>query len=749
MRPLWVCLTIVVLAQSASADDVDIYLREMKRDTGAQVVVAVDWAGLEQAGLLGKLPVVLTDALRQIGLSEEWPWGPPAIAVSLLAPRVSDCDGQVCDGSQWLLRGVSNLRDESSLQELETFLGRVIATGVAAQLPRELPTVFERRISSMLANEAIGTRCAPPVVVHIGSEDLVPGDAEMSIAAKLSTGWVTAVTRGGGLNAVSFAGVGLSPGTVRFQPFFRPSPSKLWMGGLRVTSSAGEQLIDSVQDQALGAIMHSQPILIDYGLPEDAPAPPDMRLVVGSNTGALFMLKVSETGLRTDALAWAYVPQALHQRTDDSAPGQSDKARLYGIDGSPTVYRQDRNRDGFIDPEAGDRVWVFFGLRRGGAGVFGIDVSRPDLPAPLWEITADTPEFENLGLTFSVPQLVHLDLGESSLRPALLLGGGYNFARESEVTSAVKGNAVYLIDAESGALLWRAKGASEIDADIAPPGMDSGFAAPAAVLDSDDSGATDRAYIADLGGQLWRIDFPEAGAAWTGEIVELLAETSIRRIARLGSDRPVFHRADIVRARDGHGDYDGVLLVSGDRARPMDTVRENFAYLIKDRGQSGTVSHTELVDVSDICRQPASEECTGADLEAGWSLSLMHEGEKGFSEVLTRSGKVFFSTYTPASLPLERCESGLGQGRWYAIDLHNGAPALREVLRARSWDEDATLPMELDRSYVLGYGIPGRALPYRDGLLLPQAGENGGVVIKPAGALRWRAHWRESGLDSR
>ena len=100
MRPLWVCLTIVVLAQSASADDVDIYLREMKRDTGAQVVVAVDWAGLEQAGLLGKLPVVLTDALRQIGLSEEWPWGPPAIAVSLLAPRVSDCDGQVCDGSQ-------------------------------------------------------------------------------------------------------------------------------------------------------------------------------------------------------------------------------------------------------------------------------------------------------------------------------------------------------------------------------------------------------------------------------------------------------------------------------------------------------------------------------------------------------------------------------------------------------------------------------------------------------------------------
>lgn len=544
-----------------------------------------------------------------------------------------------------------------------------------------------------------------------------------------------------------------------------------YIRGYDATDLDGDGNSGEQRPWSLGAVMHSQPLVIDYGARPGSGhslAHPDVRVIYGGNDGLLHMLASTaatpgpgEPGREV----WAALPRELlgQQRRLAGLQPVSGGGYPYGVDGSPAAHVLDRDRDGSIEPEEGDRVWVFFGLRRGGSAYYALDISDPDQPRQLWQLSPSSPGFGRLALGFATPRPVRIDLGEDEPRLALIITAGYHggwrgtaaLGKDAGAGPDPVGNAIFVVDAATGTLIWRAQGPGEDRGELPAPLSDSsmGHSIPASVtvVDADGNGITDRAYVADSGGQVWRIDLTEAGGDFSGSTRELIDRWSVRRVATLGGtgqdDRRFFHALDFATTRDGLGPYDALLLVSGDRARPRETDVRNYAYLIKDRGGQAVRTQENLTDVTVLCRQPDSQACREADLSSGWKLALERAGEKGLSAPLLRSGVAYFSTYHPPVLEGTGCPAGVGEGAVYAVKLANGGPAVREVYRARTWESEADRPAPEDRYFAVGSGIPGAVIPYRDFLILPGNGPDGERVLAPPGTLRWLSHWRENGVD--
>jgi hypothetical protein len=135
----------------------------------------------------------------------------------------------------------------------------------------------------------------------------------------------------------------------------------------------------------LGDVLHSRPLVINYG---GSTSNPDVRLMFGGNDGFFRMLRnTTSGGDESGQEVWAFMPRAVMGIVGglkDNGEGE----HLYGVDGVPSAYIFDSNRDGNLVAGDGDKVWAFIGLRRGGRAYYGLDVSTPDSPSLLWRIDA-------------------------------------------------------------------------------------------------------------------------------------------------------------------------------------------------------------------------------------------------------------------------------------------------------------------------------------------------------------------------
>lgn len=128
----------------------------------------------------------------------------------------------------------------------------------------------------------------------------------------------------------------------------------------------------------LGDPVHFRPLAIDYG------GGIGTRLILGTNKGLLHML--TSGGVES----WALLPKELERlipalRRLNKAPSYSMMDHFYGVDGSPSVFIHDANRDGDIESGDGDKVLLYFGLRRGGSTIYALDITTPDAaPTFLW-----------------------------------------------------------------------------------------------------------------------------------------------------------------------------------------------------------------------------------------------------------------------------------------------------------------------------------------------------------------------------
>lgn len=562
--------------------------------------------------------------------------------------------------------------------------------------------------------------------------------------------------------------------------------------------------------------LHSSPLVITYGVDGGDPTVADPvaidKLFVGTNDGSLHMLNADD-----GTVEWSFVASEMLevQETLATNSDQSD-IHIYGLDLTPSIRIEDLNNDGVIDPDAGDFVHLYIGMRRGGSSLYALDVTPADpienndpgliVPKFLWRITGGgADDFVRLGETWSKPVVTDISVGASgTAKTVLLMGGGYdNLLDEGFGTAATLdepniGNAIYIIDPDEGVdaddrvIFWMTQddddastlGDEKVDVipdpDLKVPNMKFSIVSDLATFDSTGDGLTNRIYVGDMGGQVWRVDLgPTLDVGDRGgTIVGRLADLSIAREdttdptdlpLALVDERRFMNPPTVVQVRDfeftetGSQRYDMVALASGNRTDPLNTDVLNRIYAIRDLHPGGMEDtspiggdgladdypvtggtardNDDLVDVTENLIQDGTDDQiadakTALKAGFGWYIDLESSGEKGLASPVVLAGKMFVTTFLPEANQ-DPCTAAEGEGQLYGVNILSGAAEL-------NWDETSDTLNKADRILVLGSGIPSGAVPvFQEAGITLLIGTGGGAAsVDPLVALpRQRTYW--------
>ena len=516
--------------------------------------------------------------------------------------------------------------------------------------------------------------------------------------------------------------------------------------GLDVDDLDGDGDFAEAREWIFNDPLHSRPLPLNYGARGGYTlSNPAIYLAVASNDGLLhFVRNTTTTESQSGVEAWSFAPRSTLGVAKALRANGSGMPHPYSVDGSPVAYIEDSNHNGTI--ELGERAYLYTGLRRGGKAYYALDVTDPENPQLLWTIDKSG-DFAELGYSFSSPRVGHVDLG-SGPQPVVVFAGGYDTnkdARGSVGTDDSEGNAIYVVNAETGALIWKARGGGGAATSTVYQHPDLVDSIPSTVTIADTNGdlLLDRILVGDTGGNVWRADIEDSDTAnWK---LTRLAALGRHAEGGKGNDRRFFHRPDLVPAEDENGLFDAVLIGSGDRPDPLDGggVVNNWFYMLKDRnvgvgaGVDLDLEPDDLGDVTDNCLQEGGS-CS-VDLAHGWKLELETQGEKSLATPITIAGTVFFTTYIPSGAASGgACAPSEGRGRLYAVSLQNAG----SVINYDTTDDDPDYPDEAttknDRSTDLNSpGIPAEVVSIPPNMILRPDLQVDTLDI----TTRWRTFW--------
>ena len=262
------------------------------------------------------------------------------------------------------------------------------------------------------------------------------------------------------------------------------------------------------------------------------------------------------------------MPKKLLSNLNDIYEDASSYTHVYGLDGDLVVRTVNDST-----------TYLYMGMRRGGNSYYALDVSTKASPTVLFEIAGGTTGFEKLGQTWSRPVVSKVKIG-STTKNVLIFGGGYDEDQDSKTVRSADniGNAVYIVDADTGALLWTASNAG---ADLNMAEMTYSIPARIAVVDRDNDDLADHLYVTDMGGQLFRIDL------YNGESGSDFAKGGL--LADFGGASAVdarrqYYSADVAEISLANEHYYAVALGTGYRAHPLNTTIQDKFYMVKDTG---------------------------------------------------------------------------------------------------------------------------------------------------------------------
>ena len=522
------------------------------------------------------------------------------------------------------------------------------------------------------------------------------------------------------------------------------------------------------RDWMHGALLHSRPVAINYGARGSyTTASPDIRVVYGAADGYLRMVRNSD-GVET----WGFMPRTVMSQQNLLRENTAVASLPYGVDGAPAVLLQDRgatvggvvgSADGKIESSnANDRAWMFFGLRRSGRYYYGMNVTNPDSPSLLWRIGPDglyqssglvagsSTLYSELGLTLSNPQIGRMSVtsgGTTTTKPVVIFAGGYNGGRDSAGARVGKdlqrgsdglvgtddsvGNAIYIVDAQTGDLIWKAKQGTFSSSTpfntttraFTHPLLTNSIPSDVSIIDSDGDGLTDRLYVGDTGGRLWRGDFPGSDISkWT---LSPIASLGRHRTSNVANDRRFFEAPDYAPMRSTSGNFDMITFGSGDREDPLNVTTENYFYAYRDLRTAVGRLASEVVtsdadlkgpsDFTDLTTTCATS-CTTQNLTTGWRVKMTGAGEKVMSQPLSTSGTAYFSTYTPPDSATASCTPSEGSSKIYGVSLLDSHPTAASFINdgdgsARSQDSATPgLPGEFNALTASAAAVNAQAL---------------------------------------
>ena len=389
----------------------------------------------------------------------------------------------------------------------------------------------------------------------------------------------------------------------------------------------------------------------------------DRLIFVGGNDG---MMHVFDAGsgysgtLGTGEERWAYVPREVAPSL--SALTNPNFEYTPFVDTTPVV------RDVFI----GDR-WrtvLVGGLRRGGQGIFALDITDPDVTEAdaanvvLWEFSDDhptEPSAAQLGYTFGRPNIsrIALDFAGDSGRWVVVLPGAYNNDAVDDVVGDGT-SSLFVIDVETGTLIR----------EFNLPGS-KGLTTPT-MGDYDDDFIDEFAVAGDLNGNLWRFDLSDPVASnWT-----------VRKVFQPATD---FEQPITAAPRLFADPATGGLIAlfgTGKYLEPIDRtnigVPTQSLYAVREQG--ATKTRSDLVEQTltrTVVGTSSIFEVTDNDVptsEGGWFIDFLDQGERDVTSAgaLFSLGLAIVSTIIPNGD--DPCLPGL-RGNVYVLNAASGTSA--------------------------------------------------------------------------
>jgi type IV pilus assembly protein PilY1 len=425
----------------------------------------------------------------------------------------------------------------------------------------------------------------------------------------------------------------------------------------------------------MGDPMHSRPAILIHGGTADAP---EGTVFLPTNDGVLHAFNMAHipepevpmtnVAPRATTERWAFIPSDFLVRQNSLFKDPPAANRRYALDGDAKVLKFDKDQNGIIN--SGDAAYLYFCSGRGGTACYALDVTSVDKPKFMWKIDDTTAGFATLGRTWSTPQLGRVKIGDGSGQNkqmfVLIFGGGYD-TRNDNAPLLPKdfvygndsvGNSLFIVDAVSGKLLWRA-GKSDSGADFKSDKMTHSFPAPVVALDTDQDRFVDRIYAADVDGKVWRFDITNGNGADTlavGGVLASIGNGALAAASRSAANARRFYNSPDVAsiAVRGARPYFNIAIGSGYRGHPLNKDTQDRFYSIRDydpynpRKQDSytddaIVTDDELIDVTDMTKKVS-------DKDPGWKINLNApdwRGEKNLGDATTAAGVILFTTFTP------------------------------------------------------------------------------------------------------
>ena len=443
----------------------------------------------------------------------------------------------------------------------------------------------------------------------------------------------------------------------------------LWLSGIDPDSADGDARRE-MEDP-----LHSQPLMLTYGTRTNASSgesEPDVTLFVGTNSGYFHAIDTAEDD---PAERFAFIPTDLF----DSALSyfNDDTSKAYGLDGKLSSYHVDSNNDDIVDSD--EEALLFIGMRRGGKNYYALNVADRDNPKLAWEIVGGSGDFEEMGQSWSELTPVTV-LWKGSQQTVLFFGGGYDEAEDdnNQRTEHSMGNAVYMVDYQTGELLWKA---SNTGANLNLTDMTSAIVADIVPVDADNDGDADILYTADLGGRIWRFDLAQdssdsnsassfASGGVIADVGEDDTETNITRF---------YTTPDVSYQNSGNFvDEDGavytagryqIVIGSGYRAHPLDTTTVDNIYVINDFDTDAAPDSYTTVERADLAEVGSLSSATASQMQTGLYYQLTGDGEKILTNATTLNGYTYITSYLPPDGTSSSCETDLGTTDLYILQL--------------------------------------------------------------------------------
>jgi len=354
----------------------------------------------------------------------------------------------------------------------------------------------------------------------------------------------------------------------------------------------------------LGDIYHSTPVVIgepsfffsddEYLNFYNQNKNREIMIYAGTNDGMLHGIKNSD-----GRESFAIIPKNLLGKLKDLKV-----THQFYVDSSPKAY------DVYFTNDSKWKTVILSGERGGGDYYFAVDVTKPNDPKVLWEIT-----HSSMGETWAKPDIGKVKVGGTTKFVALLTGG-YS-------TIDNKGNSFHIVDIETGTIL---KSFTVGDSTNKVPAGPTAF-------DADQNGFIDFIYFGDMKGSLWKVCVQsEDTADWT------LTQFFTPENPKL---RPIFHSPAVVKNDEGK-----ILIFfgTGDELG-LTSLTNNYFYEIEDQGATGKESWSKTLENGEkVLASPAVlnyvvyfttwvYKATGEYCGAGegrlWGLKVTKAGEQG------------------------------------------------------------------------------------------------------------------------